>query len=256
MRWHGLLFCCMTLLAGTARGQTLQLPTFEYFSTDSSVLVPDRGTAVLGGVGRSSSGSDQFGSPLFPSNRAFGRQSSAAQVTISAQIHDQAEMDEQVLAAAQDVVLWPAGQRWTGNRWLDPRPNRGLRWAAWPIWPLARPPTMRPRPAPPSNCWRERNAQGRRQGRRRQDLLSNGGQTGQRPAETTDHGRASRIGRPEDSPPRPARRQTTVTPSATILISLGGPLTLRAVRACLDFSIPLPISLDFTNDRRSCRSAR
>jgi hypothetical protein len=83
-----------------AHGQVVQLPSYQFFSTDSSVWVPDRGTASLGGVSRSSTGSNEFGPPLFPGNRSYGSQTSATRATVSAQIHDFAEMDEALLAGS------------------------------------------------------------------------------------------------------------------------------------------------------------
>ncbi len=80
-----------------ASGQVLQLPTFQYFATDSSALVPDRGGAMLGGVGRSSSGSNQFGPPFVSPNRSYGGQSSTGGMSVTAQIHDMSAMDESVL---------------------------------------------------------------------------------------------------------------------------------------------------------------
>ncbi len=67
---------------------TVQLPTFQQFSLQTSVVAPDRGSMVLGGVNRAASGSSSTGTPglshlpgasrLFR-NRAIGSESSSTQ---------------------------------------------------------------------------------------------------------------------------------------------------------------------------------
>ena len=58
---------------------TVQLPTYSFFSVGTSVSVPDRGSAYLGGVNRASTGSSEFGIPLRPfGNRSYGSQRSAS----------------------------------------------------------------------------------------------------------------------------------------------------------------------------------
>jgi hypothetical protein len=80
---------------------TVQLPEFSYFGVSTSVLVPDRGSAYLGGIGRSSSGQTTGGTPLIPfKNRATGHSAGAASTTIGAWIHDFQAMDEALLAEA------------------------------------------------------------------------------------------------------------------------------------------------------------
>jgi hypothetical protein len=81
----------------------VQLPTFQSFSTDSSVLVPDHGTASLGGVTRSSTGANQFGPIFFPGNRSLGGQVGTAGVNVSAKIHDFERMDAALLSGTQQV---------------------------------------------------------------------------------------------------------------------------------------------------------
>jgi hypothetical protein len=100
---HG---CCVlavfALISGTAWGQlrptTVQLPTFSMFGVDTTVSVPDGGSAYLGGVDRASSGGNQFGGPMAPfGNRSIGSQQSASSMRVSAYIHDFQAMDEQLL---------------------------------------------------------------------------------------------------------------------------------------------------------------
>lgn len=88
-----------------ASGQTIQLPTTRVFSVQTSVLVPDRGSAVLGGVGRSASGgvtgsSGWSGIPgagrLF-ANRSTGTERGSAMASVSATIIDLDAMDRAIL---------------------------------------------------------------------------------------------------------------------------------------------------------------
>ena len=80
-------------LAARSHAQTVQLPTFHQFSASTTVLVPDRGGASLGGARRSASGSNQFGAPGRRGNRASGSAVDAGGLSVSAQIHDFEAMD-------------------------------------------------------------------------------------------------------------------------------------------------------------------
>jgi hypothetical protein len=88
-------------LAYQASAQTLQLPTFQFFSVSTTVSVPDNGGAFLGGINRASSGGNQFGVPglAFPGfqNRSIGQDMSASNVWATATIHDFDAMDEAIL---------------------------------------------------------------------------------------------------------------------------------------------------------------
>jgi hypothetical protein len=81
--------------------QTLQLPTFQFFSVSTTVSVPDSGGAFLGGINRAASGGNQFGVPglAFPGfqNRSFGQDMSASNVWATATIHDFDAMDQAIL---------------------------------------------------------------------------------------------------------------------------------------------------------------
>ena len=86
--------------AGSARGQgvAVQLPTYSYFTTRTTVVVPDRGSAYLGGVKRAWSGTSRFGAPLLPfGNRSFGYSRSAIGARASVFVHDFEAMDEYLL---------------------------------------------------------------------------------------------------------------------------------------------------------------
>jgi hypothetical protein len=101
-------FSLLTLLAGgllatSAIAQqaptTVQLPTFSFFTVSTSVSVPDRGGAYLGGINRARDGSVTRGfGPL--ANRGIGGDRVASGMSVHATIIDLAEMDEMILAEA------------------------------------------------------------------------------------------------------------------------------------------------------------
>ena len=88
-------FAALSIFAAIASAQTVQLPSFHYNTTNTTVLVPDQGDALLGGIGRSSSSRVERG----PSNRAIGGTNSAGSTRVTAQIHDLDAMDREVLAS-------------------------------------------------------------------------------------------------------------------------------------------------------------
>ena len=83
----------------SAHAQAVQLPSFHSFSVQTSVLVPDRGSAMLGGVDYARSGSTTRGIGPFR-NRAFGQEIGTSRASVHATIIDHAEMDRAVLAEA------------------------------------------------------------------------------------------------------------------------------------------------------------
>lgn len=85
--------------APPAAPTTVQLPTFRFFSVNTSVSVPDRGSVVLGGVSRAgdSSTSRGFG-PL--RSRAISSGRSGSTMSVHATIIDHSELDRAVLAEA------------------------------------------------------------------------------------------------------------------------------------------------------------
>jgi len=93
----------MCLGAGLAHGQfpgsAVQLPTYSYFTGNTTVLVPDRGSAFFGGIKTASSGRNEFGVPLSPlRNVAIGSQRGASNMHVTVQIHDFEAMDEYLLS--------------------------------------------------------------------------------------------------------------------------------------------------------------
>jgi hypothetical protein len=98
------------LFTGEALAQAVQLPSFHYFTVQTTVSVPDRGAAYLGGVRRAASGSVNRGIPILGKapglgrlgrNTAYGSSLGASDVSVTATIIDHRELDEAVLAEAR-----------------------------------------------------------------------------------------------------------------------------------------------------------
>jgi hypothetical protein len=79
---------------------TVQLPTFNFFTISTSVMVPDRGGAYLGGVGRAGTSSRTNGLPGL-SNRAGGSIAGSSSMSVHVQVHDLAAMDKALLEEAR-----------------------------------------------------------------------------------------------------------------------------------------------------------
>lgn len=78
---------------------TVQLPTFSFFTVNTTVSVPDRGGAYLGGINRARDGRIERGfGPL--ANKAIGGDRLASGASVHATIIDHAEIDRELLAAA------------------------------------------------------------------------------------------------------------------------------------------------------------
>ncbi len=99
MKIHVLCLTALLCLSTQLSAQTVQLPQFHLFGTSTTVLVPDRGSVLLGSVNRASSGRVEFGNPL-GRNVATGSDQSAANVRVSVYIHDFDAMDEALLGMA------------------------------------------------------------------------------------------------------------------------------------------------------------
>jgi hypothetical protein len=76
---------------------TVQLPTFSFFTVQTTVSVPDSGGMSLGGINRGGNGRVTLGPPK---NRAIGSTSGASGIGLSAEIISNHELDEKVLAEA------------------------------------------------------------------------------------------------------------------------------------------------------------
>lgn len=106
----------LAMLAGSANlfafepyATTVQLPTFNTFSVMTTVSVPDRGGAYLGGIGRAYSGRNEHGVPIVgklpfvgpvTGGRSIGSSVSGSGVSVHATIIDHEELDKAVLAEA------------------------------------------------------------------------------------------------------------------------------------------------------------
>jgi len=131
-------------------GTAVQLPTFSQFSTSTSVLVPDRGSAYLGGINRSSSGAVTSGMPLAPirpfRNSAIGRSQSASGMRVSVWVHDFQAMDEYLLGqpspgglasrnAPPGIATTAAGLNNMFSSWDASPAERPTEWASAPEQP-------------------------------------------------------------------------------------------------------------------------
>jgi hypothetical protein len=103
------------IVGGGPNGTSVQLPTFSFFTISTTVLVPDSGTAFMGGVNGGTGAGRQNGAPGLPGSRAGGSSVNAGGMTITAQIHDLREMDRALLdgrreltAAEQATNVWHA----------------------------------------------------------------------------------------------------------------------------------------------------
>ncbi len=74
--------------------QTVQLPTTRVFSLDTTVAVPDQGSAYLGGIGRSATSTSRRG-PLSTS-RAYGQSSTQGTASVSAKVINLDELDREL----------------------------------------------------------------------------------------------------------------------------------------------------------------
>src|SRR5438067_1677717 len=77
---------------------TVQLPTFSFFTVQTTVSVPDGGGMSLGGINRAADGTVTRG--MAPLNRGIGSTRGASGVSVHATIIDREEMDKAVLAEA------------------------------------------------------------------------------------------------------------------------------------------------------------
>ena len=118
-----LLAACLWLTAFEVLAQpaqTVQLPTFSFTGVGTTVMVPDGGSAFLGGINRASDGRNEFGVPgmTLPGfqNRGIGQDRSASSFLVTATIHDFDAMDQALLNT-------PSPDGVAGN---DPGMSRGL----------------------------------------------------------------------------------------------------------------------------------
>jgi hypothetical protein len=108
-----LIAVVVVLFTSTAHAQVVQLPTFRFFGLSTTVSVPDRGSAYLGGVSRSAMSRSEQGMPIVGhvpfAGRAFGNRAIAGRTEtsgarVSAYIHDFEAMEEELLGQAGTVA--------------------------------------------------------------------------------------------------------------------------------------------------------
>ena len=94
-----LIFALASLAAAQAP-TTVQLPTFSFFTVNTTVSVPDSGGTYLGGLMRGFDSSRTRGVAPFPllSSRGIASERSAGGMSVRAWIHDFRKMDEALLA--------------------------------------------------------------------------------------------------------------------------------------------------------------
>jgi hypothetical protein len=147
-KWIILSLVSLGHVAGDALAQqatSVQLPTFSFFSVATTVSVPDGGSTYMGGIGRSSEGRNEFGSPLLGklpylgrpfNNTGIGSQTSASSVRVTAQIHDFEAMDAFLLgqpgAALPLGAMQPHGAAALGMTLLPRTPAIGAIWSSPP----------------------------------------------------------------------------------------------------------------------------
>jgi hypothetical protein len=133
------LACVAVFVTGSTHAQVVQLPTFRSFSLGTTVSVPDRGNAYLGGVSRSAMSRSEQGLPILGrvpvAGRAFGNRAIAGRTEVSgarvsAYIHNFEEMEEELLGQANIASRrsMPAKQPGAGRanlaaRSADPLPR-------------------------------------------------------------------------------------------------------------------------------------
>lgn len=109
--------CVVALwVAGQAAAQqdiTVQLPTFNYTTVQTTVNVPDGGTALLGGIGRASEGSVSRGVPVLGkipgvsrlfNNRGIGREMGLSQMTLTPRIIIQEEEEFRQTGVSSELL--------------------------------------------------------------------------------------------------------------------------------------------------------
>ena len=102
MKGSAFLFALAIVIvaAAPAKSQVVQLPTFSQFSVSTTVMVPDSGGAMLGGIDSAREGVNEFGfGPL--RNRGIGREFGSSRVGATASIIDLHEIDEILLGKAR-----------------------------------------------------------------------------------------------------------------------------------------------------------
>lgn len=87
------------MAACDSNAQVIQQPVIGVDTVRTTVSVPDRGSAFVGGISRAFSGSNRYGFSPFGSVEGRGASNSAQRVFVT--IHDFEEADRQLLSIAK-----------------------------------------------------------------------------------------------------------------------------------------------------------
>ncbi|MCE9556827.1 MAG: type II and III secretion system protein [Planctomycetes bacterium] len=96
-------FAALLALPPIGSAQVVQQPTFSYTTAATTVLVPDRGEVLLGGINRAQDSRSEFGVPGLGRpfrNVGISQSRGASTMSVKAYIHDFEAMDEALLAEA------------------------------------------------------------------------------------------------------------------------------------------------------------
>lgn len=88
---------------GPPAAQVVLLPEYQQFRYQGGVMVPDGGTAILGGVSRAAQGSSRRWGGL--GGRSFGQSFSTGQATVRATIIDHQAIDRRLLGGTPETFL-------------------------------------------------------------------------------------------------------------------------------------------------------
>lgn len=80
---------------------SVQQPVFSTFSGGTTVSVPDGGRTSIGSIGRAGASRSRYGIGPTRSGSNLGVFNESAGMSVGVRIHDLAELDRQVLAAAE-----------------------------------------------------------------------------------------------------------------------------------------------------------
>ena len=100
--WSLVLSFGLASIAFAQSPTTVQLPTFSFFTVNTTVSVPDSGGTYLGGLLRGRDSSSMRGLAPFPglASRGIASERSAGGMSIRAWIHDFRKLDDAILAEA------------------------------------------------------------------------------------------------------------------------------------------------------------
>ena len=103
--------CCLiaglAFLLPPAGAQVVQLPAFSSTGVDTTVVVPDRGTALLSGGGSAAAGLSTFGG--VPRARGWGVSRQAYASSVSVWVHDHQAADAALRAQASPAPAMASG---------------------------------------------------------------------------------------------------------------------------------------------------